>query len=380
MPVNILLIMRKTFLKVALIGTLAVAMPSTFTSCKDYDDDIENVQGQVNDLKAQLTSVNTAIAALPTKADVSAAQAAAVAQAKADLEAAKATLEAAIAGKADQSAVDAINAQLSNILGQLETIEALKGDVTAAMTAINSTLKDLQEDAETKGQMIAGLEAQIAELKEAGETNGANVSALTEEVEALKGLVNDPASGIEALKKQIAELAEQIQGEGGEAASLEATLRVINGMVTSLRFVSDYGDNVLSLYNPITVKQTPVGPKGEALLFDMKAGEQKDFTDSVMVQVSPAGATLTKDQLTLINSQLGTIDEFVSISKVEAYKGLLTRAVSNNGLYVVYFTQNPDYDFKADADQAKENKTQTNFAKATKGNEGKGGTSALQLP
>ena len=144
-------------------------------------------------------------------------------------------------------------------------------------------------------------------------------------------------------------------------------------MVTSLRFVSDYGDNVLSLYNPITVKQTPVGPKGEALLFDMKAGEQKDFTDSVMVQVSPAGATLTKDQLTLINSQLGTIDEFVSISKVEAYKGLLTRAVSNNGLYVVYFTQNPDYDFKADADQAKENKTQTNFAKATKGNEGKGG-------
>ncbi|MBD5308402.1 MAG: hypothetical protein HDS15_03875, partial [Bacteroides sp.] len=156
--------MRKTFLKVALIGLLAAAMPSTFTSCKDYDDDITNLTTQTNDLKTQLASVNAAIAALPTKADVSAAQAAAVAQAKSDLEAVKAQLEAAIAGKADKATVDAIQTELSTIKGQLEAIEALKGDMTAALEAINGSITELQENAVTKGQMDAALEAQKAEL------------------------------------------------------------------------------------------------------------------------------------------------------------------------------------------------------------------------
>ena len=39
--------MRK---KSLLFGALLVASTGTFTSCKDYDDDISNLQTQINDV------------------------------------------------------------------------------------------------------------------------------------------------------------------------------------------------------------------------------------------------------------------------------------------------------------------------------------------
>ncbi|WP_257009414.1 hypothetical protein [Hoylesella timonensis] len=36
--------MRKKFLSTLLMGALVTASMSTFTSCKDYDDDINNLQ------------------------------------------------------------------------------------------------------------------------------------------------------------------------------------------------------------------------------------------------------------------------------------------------------------------------------------------------
>lgn len=35
--------MKKRFFKVALLSLLTVALPTTFTGCKDYDDDIDNL-------------------------------------------------------------------------------------------------------------------------------------------------------------------------------------------------------------------------------------------------------------------------------------------------------------------------------------------------
>ena len=41
-------IMNKKFLSVILFSALMVGTAGTFTSCKDYDDDIENLQGQID--------------------------------------------------------------------------------------------------------------------------------------------------------------------------------------------------------------------------------------------------------------------------------------------------------------------------------------------
>ena len=43
--------MKKSFIKVALFGVLAITA-ANFVGCTDYDDDIKNLQGQVDELKS----------------------------------------------------------------------------------------------------------------------------------------------------------------------------------------------------------------------------------------------------------------------------------------------------------------------------------------
>ena len=42
--------MKRKYFSALLMGTLTVASMSTFTSCKDYDDDISNLQEQIDKL------------------------------------------------------------------------------------------------------------------------------------------------------------------------------------------------------------------------------------------------------------------------------------------------------------------------------------------
>ena len=42
--------MNKKFLSAILFGALMVTSTGTFVSCKDYDDDIDNLQGQIDKL------------------------------------------------------------------------------------------------------------------------------------------------------------------------------------------------------------------------------------------------------------------------------------------------------------------------------------------
>ena len=55
--------MRKKYLSALLFGALLFASAGTFTSCKDYDDDISNLQGQVDGIKADLDDLQAQISA-----------------------------------------------------------------------------------------------------------------------------------------------------------------------------------------------------------------------------------------------------------------------------------------------------------------------------
>ena len=46
--------MKKKFVRVMLFGALTLAVSTTVTSCKDYDDDIKNLQEQID----KVTSTN----------------------------------------------------------------------------------------------------------------------------------------------------------------------------------------------------------------------------------------------------------------------------------------------------------------------------------
>ena len=53
--------MKRKFLSALLMGALTVASVSTMTSCKDYDDDINNLQGQIDALSKTLSELQTKI-------------------------------------------------------------------------------------------------------------------------------------------------------------------------------------------------------------------------------------------------------------------------------------------------------------------------------
>ena len=159
--------MNKKFLSAILFGALMVTSTGTFVSCKDYDGDIEELwdavggKASAEDLKTQISSMTSLLngaqsaadaaaaaaaqakqaadAALAkaqsaeakaaaeaarveaaAKAEAAAAQAAAIAAAKADVAALEAKLTAAMNTKVDQSAFNALAAEVANLKAQVE--------------------------------------------------------------------------------------------------------------------------------------------------------------------------------------------------------------------------------------------------------------------
>ena len=76
--------MNKKFLSAILFGALMVTSTGTFVSCKDYDDDIENLQSQINnlatksDVEAKLAQLQAALEAAKAESSANAADIAAL--------------------------------------------------------------------------------------------------------------------------------------------------------------------------------------------------------------------------------------------------------------------------------------------------------------
>ena len=53
--------MNKGILKIALLSLVCAAMPASFTSCKNYDDDINNLQDQLDVVRATIGQLQAKI-------------------------------------------------------------------------------------------------------------------------------------------------------------------------------------------------------------------------------------------------------------------------------------------------------------------------------
>ena len=53
--------MKRKYFSALLMGALTVASVSTFTSCKDYDDDIQNLQTQIDANKSAIEEISKLI-------------------------------------------------------------------------------------------------------------------------------------------------------------------------------------------------------------------------------------------------------------------------------------------------------------------------------
>ena len=148
--------MNKKFLSAILFGALMVTSTGTFVSCKDYDDDIENLQGQINnlatksDVEAKLSQLQGAIDAAKAEA-LAAAKAADNSEELAALEAEIAALEKcscdvdAMLAKVQESVDADMAGYKAEIAALIEKAEALVGDVADYVTSVELNYQGVNE-------------------------------------------------------------------------------------------------------------------------------------------------------------------------------------------------------------------------------------------
>ena len=268
--------MNKKYLSVVLFGALLAASAGTFTSCKDYDDDIKGLQEQIDksgstitDLQTQLTTLKAAADAAQAKADAATALAAAkaaeaaAAQAKADaieeatkqVEALRNSMQAAIDKKLDVTAfeeaskllgarIDGIEAGLSNLKNGAvkENTEAIKSaqDAIEALQSADedfaTTLKELDEY--VKITLEAKIDVNADDIKAAQD----DIKAAQEDLDALwkkisggegslEDLISKNATAISDLKDAIEDELDVIKGD---IKDIQADIKKINGQITAI--------------------------------------------------------------------------------------------------------------------------------------------------
>ena len=271
-----------------------VTSAGPFVSCKDYDDDIENLQGQ-NDKLASKDELSSQISSLQSA--LSTAQTAATA---AQADATKALASATAADKAAaQAALDAANAKV-------EAIAAAKAEVAAAKAA-------LEEAVNTKFETFQ------AELS-------ATVAELTTKVEELTGMTTSMLTALEIQTTYD----DAVGGQNYYGNSIELKYSMIDGD----NFPGDYeGEDEYTF--------------GEGLegAFTVKDGELVSTSSPALVKVTPVNAVLNAEMLSFVNSKMEALNG-VNID-VESFNGLLTRGrATSNGLYQINIALDKDTDIE----------------------------------
>ena len=142
--------MNKKFLSVILFSALMVGTAGTFTSCKDYDDDIKNLQEQL-DKKASLEELTAKVSTLET----------AINDAKTAANEAKGKAQEALdkAGSAEGGVSDddlkALKKELQDQIDKLASLEAVETKIADLKKSLESQfisdkeLKELAKEVET---------------------------------------------------------------------------------------------------------------------------------------------------------------------------------------------------------------------------------------
>ena len=388
--------MKKRFFSSLLMGALVTATLSTVTSCKDYDDDISNLQGQIDklatvdqleqkvtELKGLISTNSTSISSLQASID-KAQKAAEAAQSAADK---KATLEEvkkllADSDYATKKYVDDADAILDAAIKAVQTKDI--ADLTAAVKkaqeaaeAAQTTADTAKQEAEAAGskdseayKKAEAAATEAAQAKSALEalqkslgTGYSETQTVAQAISAINTMLKADKTGLAGLDSRLDVVEKALKGaeEGSTLniantlANIEASLKNIIGqystMVTAVELYGVWEGNAYSNFDRKlnfiqTEEQTNVFPKDGAAdeKFTFEKGKYYVGEDSLLVRVSPVDAELTKENISLLNSQGQEIsDDVIEVTSVSRNKELFTgyretRAAGvNTGLWVVKF-------------------------------------------
>ena len=107
--------MKRKFFSALLMGALTLASTSTFTSCKDYDDDITANANDIANLKTELSTVKTNLENELTNTKSAL---------ETQITQTKEALQEAIAKKADAATVTALETKVTKLETVLAAAEA----------------------------------------------------------------------------------------------------------------------------------------------------------------------------------------------------------------------------------------------------------------
>ena len=221
--------MKRKFFGMLLMGAMTIASVGMFTSCKDYDDDInklqeqidgitkQNLQTQLTTLQGALTTAQSASTAAQTTADQ------AVKDAKASADAAKAAQgtadEASAAAKAAADAAAAAQA-VAEAAAKQATVDALQETINELKAIIDGKVSsaDYANDKAALEAAIKKVEASIVAINENLLTLDDVKKLLADEGFATDAVVKDLSNQIKALE----EFKKKVEEEK-EALGIDAT-------------------------------------------------------------------------------------------------------------------------------------------------------------
>ena len=344
--------MKRKLFSAILFGALLTASTSGLTSCKDYDDDISNLQSQIDklatadQLSAKVSEMQAAISAAQSAAEAKAAAAQTVA------DAAKAAAgDAAAAAKAAQSTADAAAAAAAEVqkaadkaIADLEAKAATKDELKAAADAAEAAVKAIQnahaaDKAAIEKAIADGLDEVKAEIAKTNEELGKLADRLK--------VVEDKLAAIEAGEGQEEALKEIQEEVEAIAEVLEDIIGEYTSMVTEVSLYTTGNGNINGNFDKIlnfiyvAQEKNTTFPAEEGVAdrqFEF-SDKNKDVTttDSLLIRVSPTNAILNPANVSLINSQGKDLSEFVEVKSVKPYESLITKSVEGNGLWNVEF-------------------------------------------
>lgn len=317
--------MKRKFISAMLFGALLIAPATTFVGCADYDDDIENLQGQITNnattldqlTKEKIQNVETEIESLKAankqlqealdkaKSEGTDADAATLAAAQKLVEDAQAQLQAAL---------DAVNGDITGINGKIS-------DLDARLLAQDGRLKSVESLLAADGKLTLAINDAQALAEKA--YNLAEQTAAT--AEANKQAIKDAADNLKSIKES---LEGQINTLGEKVNDLSTKLAKQNADITA---------QINSLKSQLDDAKNGISANGN------KITENKQKIDEIVNQLTGLQNQIAKNKLaveTLESNYLTKVNEIVeeqgglktSIDGLknanEAIEGRLTNAES----------------------------------------------------
>lgn len=324
--------MKKFFSAILLMAAMAFSV-STFVSCNDLTNEMEDVKAQATQNAAAIDALETQITALQSA--LATAQATADAAKKAGEDAAAAAAQAkADAIKEAKAECEIVKAALEAKIAEVNTALAGKASKEELQAAIDQATAGLNDLAATLGAKIEGIEAGLNKMATVAQLNEEVAKLLAADQElalqiaALKAYSDTTYATVEeaeAIREELTNLANENYNElqkliGGNASAIAATIDTVEVIAAALEGYMESND---SRINEIAKAVAAAGDDIAAIEEAIKG----------YVENHNADITRVSEQIALAFEDIDALSELVktNTANLNAYYKALAASVEDLG-------------------------------------------------